>query len=231
MLMAFVSDRSIRIFKNLLILVLVLLSPFCVITIFTHGQKISYFFCQLLDNPPPPLITHMPHYYAKDACINKPTLQTPWMVTSFQTWSWIKLYQYVTKFVIVESNTTFSGIPKLRFFAENLDRFKFPPKKIVDFSSWRAATNVYGPRTRWHCSFCFKMTAYSHVNRVRRSDFLDFEKIQKIICQGNDLFDMLPEEYSCHELNKKMGSIPKSAVHFPGYLLNNADKFSFTIHH
>ncbi|KAI3888781.1 hypothetical protein MKX03_017424 [Papaver bracteatum] len=119
--------------------------------------------------------------------------------------------------------------------------FEFP----VDFSSWRATTNVYGHVTAirskdvilsdggWHCTFCYKMTAYSHVNRVRRSDFLDIEKIQKIICQGNDLFDMLPEEYSCHELNKKMGSIPKSnsAVHLPGYLLNNADKFSFTIHH
>lgn len=75
------------------------------------------------------------------------------------------------------------------------------------------------------------MTAYSHADRVRRPDFLDFDRIQKIICQGNDLFDMLPEEYTFHELIKKMGSIPKSnsAVHLPGYLLNNADKFRFLL--
>ncbi|KAI3847427.1 hypothetical protein MKW98_032753 [Papaver atlanticum] len=126
--------------------------------------------------------------------------------------------------------------------------FEFP----VDFSSWRATAHVFRPRTRyrhsrqsdyilsdagWHCSFCFRrlqdfvfnMTGYSHADRVRKQDFLNYSRIQKIICQGNDLFDMLPEEYSFKELIKKMGSIPKSAsaVHLPAYLLKNADKFKF----
>ncbi|KAG7023505.1 hypothetical protein SDJN02_14531, partial [Cucurbita argyrosperma subsp. argyrosperma] len=128
--------------------------------------------------------------------------------------------------------------------------FEFP----VDYSSWRASVHIYGPYTHyrhsrqtnlifsdagWHCSFCFrniqdfafKMTAYSHADRVRRRDFLNYARIQKLICQGDDLFDMLPEEYTFQELIKKMGSIPRSssAVHLPAYLIENADKFRFLL--
>ncbi|XP_026417161.1 beta-1,4-mannosyl-glycoprotein 4-beta-N-acetylglucosaminyltransferase-like [Papaver somniferum] len=340
--------------KFLFILFLLIITPICVLTIYTHGQNISYFFRPLWDNPPPSF-THMPHYYAEDVSINQLCKLHGWSIRSkprrifdaiifsheldLLELRWKELYPYVTKFIILESNTTFTGIPKPLFFAENLDRFKFARKKMahsvfmgpkavpgvredpfvlesaqrgamnyllqnagisdgdllimadtdeipsahtmkllqwcdgippvmhlelkhfmysfefpVDFSSWRATAHVYGPGTHyrhsrqadvilsdagWHCSFCFrrisefvfKMTAYSHADRVRRSDFLDFDRIQKIICQGNDLFDMLPEEYTFHELIKKMGSIPKSnsAVHLPGYLLNNADKFRFLL--
>ena len=252
---------------------------------------------------------------------------------------WGELYPYVSKFVILESKTTFTGIPKPIFFASNRARYKFAEDKIVhkvfageiaarvshkdpfelerkqriamdslvrrsgisygdilimsdtdeipsqntlkllqwcdglppvmhlelknymysfefpvDYNSWRATANIYGPQTGyrhsrqtdyifsdagWHCSFCFrhikdivfKMTAYSHADRVRRKDFLNYSRIQKLICQGDDLFDMLPEEYSFKELIKKMGSIPPStsAVHLPTYLIKNADKFRFLL--
>ena len=61
------------------------------------------------------------------------------------------------------------------------------------------------------------MIAYSHADRVTRKDFLNYPRIQKRICNGDDLFDMLPEEYTFKELIKKMGSIPLSvsAVHKP----------------
>ncbi|XP_048334526.1 uncharacterized protein LOC107428371 isoform X2 [Ziziphus jujuba] len=128
--------------------------------------------------------------------------------------------------------------------------FEFP----VDYSSWRATAHVFSPWTRyqhsrqtdyifsdagWHCSFCFrsiqefvfKMTAYSHANRVKRKEFLNYPRIQKLICKGDDLFDMLPEEYTFKELIKKMGPIPRSAsaVHLPAYLIENADKFRFLL--
>lgn len=75
------------------------------------------------------------------------------------------------------------------------------------------------------------MTAYSHAERVKRKDFLDHARIQELICRGDDLFNMLPEEYSFRELIKKMGSIPRSAsaVHLPAYLIENADKFGFLL--
>ncbi|ONK65205.1 uncharacterized protein A4U43_C07F34760 [Asparagus officinalis] len=128
--------------------------------------------------------------------------------------------------------------------------FEFP----VDYSSWRASAHLVRSSTRyrhsrqtdylladagWHCSFCFrtleefvfKMKAYSHADRVTSSKFLDYSRIQKIICNGDDLFDMLPEEYSFRDLMKKMGSVPKSAsaVYLPSYLIKNADRFRFLL--
>lgn len=252
---------------------------------------------------------------------------------------WKELHPYITKFVILEANTTFTGIPKPLFFASNRARFSFAEGKIVhdvfpgkvahsgsqedpfkleskqrvamnsliriagisdgdilimsdtdeipsphtvkllqwcdgippvmhlelrhymysfefpvDYSSWRATAHIFSPQTHykhsrqtdyifsdagWHCSFCFrsiqefvfKMTAYSHADRVKRKDFLNYPRIQKLICKGGDLFDMLPEEYTFKELIKKMGPIPRSAsaVHLPAYLIENADKFRFLL--
>ncbi|KAG0481334.1 hypothetical protein HPP92_012192 [Vanilla planifolia] len=129
--------------------------------------------------------------------------------------------------------------------------FEFP----VDFGSWRATANLFQQGNTayrhsrrsdalladagWHCSFCFrriddfvfKMRAYSHADRVRKTSFLDRERIQSIVCEGGDLFDMLPEEYSFKELISKMGPIPRSssAVNLPSYLIENADRFRFLL--
>lgn len=75
------------------------------------------------------------------------------------------------------------------------------------------------------------MKAYNHADRVRRREFLDHDRIQKKICSGEDLFDMLPEEYNFKELIKKMGLIPSfsSAVNLPAYLIQNAAKFKFLL--
>lgn len=337
-----------------LFLLLLILVPICVIGIFTHGQKISYFFRPLWDNPPPPFI-RVPHYYAENVSMDHLCRLHGWSLRSeprrvfdaiifsneldMLEVRWRELHPYVSKFVILESNTTFTGIPKPLFFASNRARFAFAEDKIahgvfsgrtadrgshkdpfvlesaqrgamngllhragisngdllimsdtdevpsphtikllqwcdevppvlhlelrhymysfefpVDYSSWRATAHIYGPWTQyrhsrltniilsdagWHCSFCFryirefvfKMTAYSHADRVKRSDFLKHSRIQKLICQGDDLFDMLPEEYSFSELIKKMGSIPRSAsaVNLPAYLIENAVKYRFLL--
>jgi beta-1,4-mannosyl-glycoprotein beta-1,4-N-acetylglucosaminyltransferase len=60
---------------------------------------------------------------------------------------------------------------------------------------------------------------------------LNPERIQRVICKGADLFDMLPEEYTFKEIIGKMGPIPHSysAVHLPSYLLENADKYKFLL--
>lgn len=126
---------------------------------------------------------------------------------------------------------------------------------LVDNQSWRASVHRYRVgKTRyghfrqsdnilsdsgWHCSFCFrrisdfifKIKAYSHVDRVRFSYFLEPSRIQNIICQGKDLFDMLPEEYTFREIIGKLGPIPSSysAVHLPGFLLQNAAKYKFLL--
>lgn len=353
------APRSVRLTPRrkppkLLFILLLILVPICLIGIFTHYQKIVYFFRPLWDNPPPPF-QRIPHYYAENVSMEHlcglhgwSKLSQPRRVYDAIIFSneldmleirWRELYPYVTKFVILEANTTFTGIEKPLAFASNRARFAFAEGKIVhsvfsgriadnrihedpfkleseqrmamngllhiagisdgdllimadadeipsphtvkllqwcdgvppvlhlelrhymysfefpvDYSSWRATAHLYGPMTHychsrqtdlifsdagWHCSFCFrriqdfvfKMTAYSHADRVRRRDFLDYSRIQRLICRGNDLFDMLPEEYSFQELIKKLGPIPRSAsaVHLPTYLIENADKFRFLL--
>lgn len=58
----------------------------------------------------------------------------------------------------------------------------------------------------WHCSWCFptisdfqfKMRAYSHADRheVDKETFLSPQHIQQSICDGSDLYDMLPEAFT-----------------------------------
>lgn len=129
--------------------------------------------------------------------------------------------------------------------------FEFP----LDDKSWRASVHRYRPgKTRyahfrqtndlladsgWHCSFCFrhisefifKMKAYSHVDRVKFAYYLSPARIQDVICRGADLFDMLPEEHTFQEIIAKLGPIPRSysAVHLPGYVIEDADKFRYLL--
>ncbi|GAB2289190.1 hypothetical protein Dimus_023493 [Dionaea muscipula] len=324
---------------------------------YNNCQKISYFFRPLWDKPPRSF-SRLPHYYAENistehlcqlhgwSALSKPRRVFDAIIFSHELdlleIRWHELRPYVTKFVILESNTTFTGIPKPLYFSSNrANRFAFAEGMIVhnvfpgrirssshheedpfkleayqraemnrllqlagisdgdlvimsdtdeipspntirllqwcdgtppvlhlelkhymysfefpvDYSSWRATAHLYSSRwtkyrhsrqsdlilsdAGWHCSFCFrhlrdfvfKMTAYSHANRVTRREFLDHNRIQKIICHGDDLFDMLPEEYTFRELIKKMGPIRRSAsaVHLPSYLIQNADRYKFLL--
>ncbi|CAL5198656.1 unnamed protein product [Lathyrus oleraceus] len=345
---------SRRKFPKLFHRLLLLLVPICVIGIYVHGQKVVYLLRPLWDNPPAPFDTIIPHYYAENVSMDHLCQLHGWSLRSqprriFDAFIFSneldmleirlhELYPYVTKFVLLESNTTFTGVPKPLFFDLNKERFAFAEQKVVhgmnpgrisvrgssedpfvleskqrgamntllhragisngdillmsdtdeipspqtlkllqwcdgippimhlelrnymysyefpvDYN-WKPSANIYGPRTYyrhsrqtdvllseagWHCSFCFryvsdfvfKMTAYSHADRVKRKSFLSHSRIQELICKGDDLFDMLPEEYSFQDLIKRLGSIPRSAsaVNLPAYLIKNADKFKFLL--
>ncbi|KAI1796924.1 glycosyltransferase family 17 protein [Ganoderma leucocontextum] len=92
----------------------------------------------------------------------------------------------------------------------------------------------------WHCTFCFrylhefveKMIGYSHADRVTDQSLLQLERIQQTICEGKDIFGMLPEAYKWKDLlaliDKDAYSSP-SAVHVPGYLIENSDKYKFLL--
>ncbi|XP_062010567.1 uncharacterized protein LOC133726945 isoform X1 [Rosa rugosa] len=342
--------RTPRKFFYLLLLIFV---PACIFGLFIDYRKVTYFLRPLWDTPPAPF-TWLPHYYAENVSMDHLCHLHGWSVRAtprrifdaiifsneidLLDIRWHELYPYVTKFVIIEANTTFTGIPKPLYFASNRNRFAFADEKIVHYvfpgttrsgdshadpfkfermqraamddllrqagisngdvlimadtdeiprpqtlkllqwcdgipsklhfemkhylysfefpmdSIWKTASNIYGPNTRymhsrqtddllsdagWHCSFCFrhieefvfKMGAYSHAERVRRRDFLDYRRIQRLICHGDDLFDMLPEEFTFKDLIRKMGSIPKSAsaITLPAYLIKNADKFRYLL--
>ncbi|TPX71383.1 beta-1,4-mannosyl-glycoprotein 4-beta-N-acetylglucosaminyltransferase [Spizellomyces sp. 'palustris'] len=131
--------------------------------------------------------------------------------------------------------------------------FEFPYGNGMD--SWRAQLHRYEPSSTyyrhsrasdfllidagWHCSFCFrtindfvfKMTAYSHSDRVKHEGLLDETRIQNVICEGSDIFGMLPEAYSYREFWSKWGKLDKSAsaVHLPQHLIAKKDRFRFLL--
>ncbi|GJN35484.1 hypothetical protein PR202_gb24267 [Eleusine coracana subsp. coracana] len=299
-----VRRRKIPPFKFLIPFVLVL--SVSVIAVTQYFQSISYLLRPLWDKPPTPFI-RIPHYYAPN--ISMPQLcqlhgwgilPSPRRIFDAVLFSneldileirYHELLPYVDRFVILESNATFTGIPKSLSFYENINRFVFAGSKIVydilsidldvgftkqpfhveayhrralnmlirrsgiavgDVLIMADADEIPSPETlqllKWcdgippvmHLElknymdikeFAFKMKAYSHADRVKQQSFLNPERIQKIICNGEDLFDMLPEEYTFRDLFRKMGPIPKSAsaVHLPSYLIENAGKFKFLL--
>ncbi|KAJ6721923.1 BETA-14-MANNOSYL-GLYCOPROTEIN BETA-14-N-ACETYLGLUCOSAMINYL-TRANSFERASE [Salix viminalis] len=333
-------------------LLLFILVPTCVYGIYMHGQKISYFLRPIWESPPKQF-NEIPHYYHENVSMENLCKLHGWGIREFPrrvydavlfsneldilSLRWKELYPYITQFILLESNSTFTGTEKLLYFANHRDQFKFVEPRLtygivggrsrkgenpfieeayqrvaldqlikiagisdddllimsdvdeipsrhtidllrwcddipsvlhlrlknylysfeflVDNNSWRASVHRYRTGTTryahyrqagdiladagWHCSFCFrhisefifKMKAYSHFDRVRFKRFLNPERIQRVICKGADLFDMLPEEYTFKEIIGKMGPIPHSysAVHLPSYLLENADKYKFLL--
>ncbi|KAI3665987.1 hypothetical protein L6452_44625 [Arctium lappa] len=332
--------------------VLFLVIPFGIVGIYFHGQKVTYFLRPLWQSPPKPFI-HIPHYYHENVSMASLCKLHGWELRDYPrkvydavlfnnevdmlTIRWKELHPYVTQFVLLETNSTFTSIPKPHYFAINRERFDFiesrltygtiggrfktgenpfieeayqrvaldhllriagiedgdllimsdvdeipsahtidllrwcdgPPPIVhlnlnnylysfefkIDHRSWRASVHQYQKgKTRyvhyrqtdhlladsgWHCSFCFrkisdfvfKMKAYSHTDRVRFSHFLDPKRIQNVICNGDDLYDMLPEEYTFRDIIANMGPIPHSysAVHLPSYLLNHAEKYRYLL--
>ncbi|CAA3030561.1 uncharacterized protein LOC111396162 isoform X1 [Olea europaea var. sylvestris] len=333
-------------------LFLLVLVPMCVFVIYVHGPKITSFLRPLWEKPPKSF-HDIPHYYHENVSMENLCKLHGWGIrehprrvfdvvlfnneVDILKIRWKELDPYVTEFVLLESNSTFTGLAKPLFFSANRGQFKFvesrltygqcpgrfrrgenpfieeayqrlaldfllkqagiqdddllimsdvdeipsrhtinllrwcdgiPPilhlrlknylysfEFLVDNNSWRASVHRYqSGKTKyahyrhsddiladagWHCSFCFrhinefifKMKAYSHFDRVRFSHFLNTKRIQRIICRGENLFDMLPEEYTFKEIIGKMGPIPHSysAVYLPSYLLENAHKYKFLL--
>ncbi|PQP98673.1 uncharacterized protein Pyn_14084 [Prunus yedoensis var. nudiflora] len=44
---------------------------------------------------------------------------------------WKELYPYVTQFVLLESNSTFTGLPKPLFISHYRDQFKFVEPRLT----------------------------------------------------------------------------------------------------
>ncbi|KAI3866243.1 hypothetical protein MKX03_000071 [Papaver bracteatum] len=238
--------------KSLLILVPFLLIPVCVITIFTHGQKISYFFRPLWDVAPAPF-NHIPHYYGENVSMYQlcalhflSLRSEPHRVFDAVIFSheldllelrWNELDPYITKFIILESNTTFTGIPKPLFFTQNLERFEFAEENIIH--------NVFSGRRAVHEDpFVLESEQHVAMNRlIQRSgisirDILIMSDTDEIPspntiillqwCDGIppvmhlqlnhfmysfefqvDFSSWRATDHVFHELIKKMGSIPR----------------------
>ena len=75
------------------------------------------------------------------------------------------------------------------------------------------------------------MQAYSHADRVHSERILDPKRIQKVICQGTDIYDMIPEVHTYRELFLKWGKLPKSysAIGLPLWVVHEAKRFKYLL--
>ncbi|KZP00759.1 glycosyltransferase family 17 protein [Calocera viscosa TUFC12733] len=125
----------------------------------------------------------------------------------------------------------------------------------MGFRSWRAQVHLWDKQSTyyrhsmstdlaladsgWHCSYCFrtisefaeKMQGFSHADRLRGNRALLLPAhIQRIVCEGTDIFDMLPEAYRFKDLYSAIHPDPaKSALGVPRYLLEQFEKFRFLL--
>ncbi|KFK33671.1 hypothetical protein AALP_AA5G044600 [Arabis alpina] len=127
-------------------LFLFIVMPFGIFAIYLHGQKFTYFFRPLWESPPKPFHT-IPHYYNENVTMESLCTLHGWGIREtprrvfdavlfsnekdLLTVRWKELYPYVTQFVLLESNSTFTGLVKPFVFKSNKDRFKFVEPRLT----------------------------------------------------------------------------------------------------
>ncbi|XP_074278800.1 uncharacterized protein LOC141602404 [Silene latifolia] len=144
---ALIISRIRCLFKGIdlksLILFLVVL-PLMILGIYKHYQKITYFLRPIWENPPKPF-NEITHYHNDNVTMETLCKLHGWGIREFPRRvfdgalfnnevdmlqiRWNELYPYVTQFVVLESNSTFTGIPKPFHFAMNRVKFQaFEPR-------------------------------------------------------------------------------------------------------
>ncbi|KAI3843122.1 hypothetical protein MKX03_031301 [Papaver bracteatum] len=136
------------------ILLFIVLST-CVLGMYLHGQKVSYFLRPIWQSPPKPFI-EMPHYYHENVSMENlcklhgwGIRESPRRVFDAVLFSnevdllqvrWNELYPYITQFVLLESNSTFTGFPKPLVFARTVGgRFRKGEDPFVEEAYQRVA--------------------------------------------------------------------------------------------
>lgn len=128
------------------LIVLFFIVPICVVGAYLHGQKVTYFLRPLWQSPPKPFI-EMTHYYHENITMENLCKLHGWGVREFPRRvydavlfnnevdmlkiRWKELYPYVTQYVLLESNSTFTALPKPYFFALSRDEFKFVEQRLT----------------------------------------------------------------------------------------------------
>ncbi|KAI4348212.1 hypothetical protein L6164_008962 [Bauhinia variegata] len=131
-------------FKTYIFLFVVI--PIGIVGLYFHGQKISYFLRPLWESPPKSF-HEIPHYYQENVSMETLCKLHGWGIresprrvfdavlfnneVDMLTLRWKELYPYVTQYVLLESNSTFTGIVKPLLFASNRDKFKFVESRLT----------------------------------------------------------------------------------------------------
>ncbi|KAL0344044.1 UNVERIFIED_CONTAM: hypothetical protein Sangu_1291800 [Sesamum angustifolium] len=131
-------------FKAIVFLFLII--PTFIVGIYFHGQKITYFLRPLWQSPPKPFIS-ITHYYHENVSMETLCKLHGWGIREYPRRvydavlfsnevdmlmiRWKELYPYITQFVLLESNSTFTALPKPLNFAINRDKFKFVEPRLT----------------------------------------------------------------------------------------------------
>ncbi|KAI9072138.1 hypothetical protein K1719_042494 [Acacia pycnantha] len=130
---------------NVLLLLFVFV-PAGVFILYLHGQKISYFLRPLWESPPKPF-HEIPHYYHENVSMETLCRLHGWGIresprrvfdavlfsneVDILTIRWQEMSPHVTQFVLLESNSTFTGLPKPLVFASNREKFGFAESRLA----------------------------------------------------------------------------------------------------
>ncbi|CAA3027542.1 uncharacterized protein LOC111409303 isoform X2 [Olea europaea var. sylvestris] len=125
---------------------LFLIVPTGMVGIYFHEQKISYFLRPLWQSPLKPFVP-ITHYYHENVSMDALCKLHGWGIREFPrrvfdavlfsnevdmlTIRWKELNPYITRFVLLESNSTFSGLLKHYYFDLNWDEFKFVEPRLT----------------------------------------------------------------------------------------------------
>ncbi|OMO59326.1 Glycosyl transferase, family 17 [Corchorus capsularis] len=128
------------------LIILFLFVPVFIFGIYLHGQKITYFLRPIWESPPKPF-HEIPHYYHENVTMENLCSLHGWKIresprrvfdavlfsneVDILTLRWNELYPYVTQFVLLESNSTFTSLPKPLIFASNREQFKFIEPRLT----------------------------------------------------------------------------------------------------
>ncbi|KAJ8430061.1 hypothetical protein Cgig2_011596 [Carnegiea gigantea] len=125
---------------------LVVVAPLCIYVAYAHGQKITYFFRPIWERPLKPF-SEITHYYNENLTMATLCKLHGWGIREYPRRvfdavlfnneidmleiRWNELYPYVTQFVLLESNSTFTGLRKPFFFAINRHKFRFIESRLT----------------------------------------------------------------------------------------------------
>ncbi|OAY66600.1 Beta-1,4-mannosyl-glycoprotein 4-beta-N-acetylglucosaminyltransferase [Ananas comosus] len=137
---------ALRGFDFRALLILFIGVPLLILFIYVHGQKITYFLRPLWESPPKPF-TVIPHYYHENVSMENlcrlhgwGIRENPRRVFDAVLFSneldilkirWNELSPYVSEFVLLESNSTFTGLVKPLYFAKNRRQFEFAESRLT----------------------------------------------------------------------------------------------------
>lgn len=120
--------------------------PIFLLLVYLQGHMVTSFFRPLWESPPKPF-NHIPHYYSENVTMENlcrlhgwRVRDTPRRVFDAVLFSneldilavrWKELHPYVSEFVLLESNSTFTGLKKPLFFSKNREQFKFVESRLT----------------------------------------------------------------------------------------------------